>query len=103
MNKPSDIPDIYVKCTSIDDLYRLKPRKKSWIEDNIELDIGLPVLKYSFVRGEFRKYELCGFDALRPDYFKSLIEKGLIYAGREALDRSEKRHREVERDEFTAY
>lgn len=90
---------IFVKLTSINDLYVLMPRKKLWVDGNVTLDIGLKILKYSFWRGKFMEHTIDEFDLFRLEYYKDLIEKGLIYARREALDRSEKFHRDVEQDE----
>lgn len=103
MNKPSDIPDIYIKCVSIDDLYVLLPKKRAWCEANIVLDVGLPVLKYSFITGKFKEHFVHELDAFRIDYYKGLIEKGLIYVKREALDRDQKRHRGTEPEVLTFY
>jgi hypothetical protein len=67
----------YKPLTSIDQLYKLKPRCTVWTEKNKALNIGMRY-KLEGIRRDYYKV-LDEMDGLRIDYFEQLIKKGLVY------------------------
>jgi hypothetical protein len=47
--------------TSTDYFYKLKPRRRVWNEDNIELDIGKEFFVFSFATGNLYRREVSEF------------------------------------------
>lgn len=47
-----------VEIETLDYFYRLKPRKRSWTSDNIELDIGKEYFVLSYVQEKFIRREV---------------------------------------------
>jgi hypothetical protein len=66
------------KIDSIRYFYRLKPRKKNWNEDNIELDIGKKYYELSYIQDKFLEKEVDTFFIFRD--IKTLIKMGLLWS-----------------------
>jgi hypothetical protein len=51
----NELPDNFRPCTDLHQFYQLKPGKKEWKKENVQLIVGLEYLIYS---PDTKKYEL---------------------------------------------
>lgn len=73
-----ELPQGFEKCVDTSCLYRLKPKKKKRLPENIELDIGKELYIYSHYTGDYRKYVLEENDPWL-EKVESFILMGLTY------------------------
>jgi len=62
--------------TSLDFFYRLKPRKKLWNEDNIELDLGKEYYIFSYRTRNLYRREV--FEGMNLERIQKLINLKIL-------------------------
>ena len=70
-----------IEITSIDFFYRLKKGKRSWNEDNIELDIGKEYFAISYIQNKFLLRKVDEFFELRD--INKLLKQRLLWTSKE--------------------